>query len=180
MKKTIRKWELIGIAVISCVGALLHFAFEWSGDLPPIGVFAAVNESVFEHLKLTYWPALLWAAIEYRFLREHVNNFIIAKTAGLYVMPSVIIALFYAYTTITGTESLIADIVIFVVAIALGQLTSYKILTKEGLSQNVHRPAIAGLVSLGAIYAVFTFYPPHVPFFMDPISGTYGIGTHMH
>ena len=175
MKRPILKWELVGIAVISSIGALLHFAFEWSGDSPPVGVFAAVNESVFEHLKLTYWPALFWAAIEYRLLKNSANNFIIAKTAGLYVMPVAIIVLFYSYTTITGTESLIADIAIFVVAIALGQLTSYKILMRERLSQSLHKSALAGLVSLGVIYAVFTFYPPHVPFFQDPISGTYGI-----
>ena len=175
MEWSVRKWELFGILFISLLGALLHFAFEWSGELPPVGVFAAINESVFEHLKLTYWPTLLWAAIEYGSLKSSANNFIIAKTSGLYVMPATIIGLFYAYTTITGTESLIADIAIFVVAIALGQLTSYKILNREQLSQSLHRAAIAGMISLGVVYAVFTFYPPHVPFFQDPISGTYGI-----
>ena len=95
MKRPVLKWELVGIAIISSVGSLLHFAFEWSGQLPPIGVFAAVNESVFEHLKLTYWPALLYAAIEYRLVRESANNFLVAKAAGIYLMPAVIIAIFY-------------------------------------------------------------------------------------
>jgi len=175
MKRPVRKWELIGIAVIACLGALLHFAFEWSGELRAVAVFAAVNESVSEHLKLTYWPALFYAAVEYKFVRESARNFIIGKTTGLYVMPAAIIALFYAYTTITGSENLIADIAIFVVAIALGQLASYRILIREQLSPRLHKAALAGLISLGVIYAVFTFYPPHLPIFMDSVTGTYGI-----
>ena len=175
MKRLIRKRELIGIAVISSLGSLLHFAFEWSGELWPIGVFAAVNESVFEHLKLTYWPALFYAAVEYSPLKKSVNNFIIAKTAGLYVMPAAIMGIFYSYTTITGSENLIADIATFVGAVALGQLASYKILTKERMSPSLHSSALAGLIALGAIYAIFTFYPPHLPIFLDPITGTYGI-----
>ena len=175
MEKLIRKRELIGIAVIASLGSLLHFAFEWSGELAPVGVFAAVNESVFEHLKLTYWPALFYAAVEYNPLKKSVNNFIIAKTAGLYVMPAVIVAIFYAYTTVTGSDNLIADISTFVGAVALGQLASYKILTREQFSRNVHRAALAGLISLGVIYAVFTFYTPHLPIFMNSVTGGYGI-----
>ena len=175
MKRHILGQEIIGIAVISGVGAVMHFAFEWAGELRPIGVFAAVNESVWEHLKLTYWPTLLYAAIEYRKLKDCTSNFIAAKTSGLYLMPAVIVGLFYAYTTITGTESLVADIVIFVVAIALGQLLSYKIMALPRFSQGVYVAAIIGMIALGVIYAVFTFYPPHLPIFRDSVTGAYGI-----
>jgi len=175
MNRLIRKRELIGIAVIAGLGSLLHFAFDWSGEMLPVAVFAAVNESVFEHLKITYWPALFYAVIEYSPIKKSANNFIIGKTIGLYVMPAVITGLFYLYTTITGSDNLIADIAIFVGAIALGQLASYKILTRERLSLGLHRVALAGLISLGVIYAVFTFYPPHLPIFMESLTGTYGI-----
>ena len=174
-KRQIRKWELIGIAVIASVGAVMHFAFEWSGELRPIAVFAAVNESVWEHLKLTYWPALLYAALEYRRVRNLSDNFVIAKTAGIYVMPAAIIALFYAYTTITGSDNLIADITIFVVAVALGQLTSYRILILPHLSRRRYISAIIGLVALGIVFALFTFHPPRFPIFRDLVSGAYGI-----
>ncbi|MFC1949164.1 DUF6512 family protein [Chloroflexota bacterium] len=175
MKRLALKWELIGIAAISVLGSLLHFVFELSGELAPVGIFAAVNESVFEHLKLTYWPTLVYAACTYRIIRNSSNNFIIAKTAGIYVMPLSIIVLFYAYTIITGTEILIVDILIFIVAVALGQLTSYKLLTMNRLPNSLHWIALSLLVALAVIYGVFTFYPPQVPFFQDPVSDTYGI-----
>jgi hypothetical protein len=175
VNKQIRKWELIGIAVIACVGALMHFAFEWSGELRPVGVFAAVNESVWEHLKLTYWPTLLYAALSYRKLKGMTDNFTAAKAASIYVMPAAILALFYAYTAITGGENLVADIVIFVVAIALGQLVSYRIMVLPQLSRRLYILAIVGLVALGLLYALFTFYPPQAQLFRDSVTGTYGI-----
>ena len=175
MKKSVLKWELLGILFISLVGALFHFVFEWSGESPVVGAFVAVNESVFEHLKLTFWPFLIWAAIEYRYINNSANNFIIAKTAGLYVMPVTIIVLFYSYTTITGIESLVADIAIFVVAIVLGQYTGYRLMTRKSLTHRLHLVSLVGMITLGVLYIVFTFYPPHVPFFQDAVSGGYGI-----
>jgi hypothetical protein len=90
-------------------------------------------------------------------------------------MPVSIIVLFYSYTTITGSESLIADIMIFIGAVALGQLTSYRILTRPRLRNSYHISALVGVISLGVVYAVFTFYPPQLPMFLNPITGTYGI-----
>ena len=175
MQRSVLKWELFGILFISLIGALFHFVFDWSGELPVVGAFVAVNESVFEHLKLTFWPFLIWAAIEYRYIRNSANNFIIAKTAGLYVMPVTIIVLFYSYTTITGTDSLIADISIFIVAVVLGQYTGYKLMTRESLPHRLYQVSLAGMITLGVLYIVLTFYPPHVPFFQDGGSGGYGI-----
>jgi hypothetical protein len=175
MKRPALKWELIGIAIISILGSALHFAFELSGEWPPVGIIAAVNESVFEHLKLTFWPTLLYAAVNYSLLRQDTHNFLTAKTAAVYVMPVTIIVLFYGYTTITGIESIIIDILIYIVAVAVGQLVSYRILVTKPLPPWLKWLSLALLVVLAFVYALFTFYPPHVAFFMDSVTGTYGI-----
>jgi hypothetical protein len=175
MKRTILKWELIGIIVISLLGSVLHFLFELSGEWLPVGVIAAVNESVFEHLKLTFWPTILYGVVTYRILKNYTGNFIVAKAAAVYIMPLTIIVLFYAYTTLTGWESLAIDITIFILAIVAGQLASYKILSLKNLPRWLKWLSLAFLVILAVIYGLFTFYPPHVDFFMDSATGTYGI-----
>ena len=175
MKNSALKWELIGIAIISILGSFFHFLFDLSDQWAPIGVIAAVNESVFEHLKLTYWPTLIYAAITYGILRNSSNTFIIAKTAGIYVMPISILVFFYAYTTITGIENVIIDILIFIIAVALGQFTSYKILKMKRLANSLQWLALIFLTVLGIMYGVFTFYPPQSPIFLDGNTGTYGI-----
>jgi hypothetical protein len=175
MKRSTLRWELTGIGVIVIVGSVLHFAFEWSGNWPPMGVIAAVNESVWEHLKIAFWPALFYALFQYPFFRSSAPNFVIAKAAGIYVMPLAIVVLFYSYTAIMGGDILIADILIFVVAVALGQLTSYKLLTMRRLPPWLDKLGLAMVVLLAVAMGVFTFYPPHLPIFRDSLSGGYGI-----
>ena len=131
MERSILKWELIGIIVISVIGAILHFLFELSGEWYPVGVIAAVNESVWEHFKIGFWPALIYGIVEYPYLQRMVNNFFIAKAIGIYAIPITIAVLFYSYTAIVGEDFLLADILIFIIAIVIGQLTSYKILTSR-------------------------------------------------
>jgi hypothetical protein len=173
--KRILRWELGGIAFIVVLGSLLHFAFEWSGGAIPVAPIAAVNESVWEHLKLGFWPALVYAALEYSRFGKSANNFLFAKTLGIYLIPITIVVLYYSYTAILGYDLLIADIVIFVVAVIVGQLVSYKLLTASPLSDRLNRFAPIALVVLGILFILFTFYPPHLPLFRDPVSGGYGI-----
>ena len=64
-RKRALAWELAGVPFIFCIGALLHFVYEWAGAWWPLALVAAVNESVWEHLKLAFWPSVIYAAVEY-------------------------------------------------------------------------------------------------------------------
>jgi hypothetical protein len=156
---------------------MFHFTFELSGNQPIVGAFSAVNESVWEHLKLAFWPALLFAFIEsVTPLRRQANNFVFAKTAGVYLMIAIIPAIFYTYTAFLS-ESLIIDIGSFAVAVFIGQLLSYKLLTIRQLPRWATWVSIVFYALLAVLFIVFTFYPPDSPVFMDPESGTYGISN---
>jgi hypothetical protein len=170
----ILKWELFGIVFVFLSGALLHFLFEWSGQLAILGVIAPVNESVWEHFKLGYLPMLIYAIIEYRNLSVHTSSFLTAKVIAIYLIPIVTAFIFYSYTDIIGEEILIVDILIFGVAITIGQLTSYKILRSTKLPDYAGKLSIAFIVLLGLILVLFTYSPPHLPIFLDP-AGIYGI-----
>ena len=175
MRRSVLKWELIGIAVISLMGSALHFTFELSGGLAPVGIFAAVNESVFEHLKLTFWPTLLYAAVTYKWLKSITNNFLTAKAVALYTMPITIIVIFYGYTAFTGESIIIIDILIFFIAVACGQLAGYGILKMKPLPRWFEWLSLSFIVVLALLYGLLTFFPPHVSFFMDSNTGAYGI-----
>ncbi len=174
-KEPVLRYELIGMILIIILGSLLHFTFEWSDHQPIVGVFSAVNESVWEHLKLGFWPTLLYAIIEYRFLSKRTNNFLLAKTVGIYVIPIVITVTFYSYTAITGESVFVIDILTFIVAVMIGQISSYKFLTYKKLPAKLEKASLVALTFLGFAFIVCTFYPPHLPIFQDPITGEYGI-----
>ncbi len=175
MKRIVLKWELSGIIFVFLLGSLLHFLFEWSGESPFVGWFASVNESVWEHFKLGFWPICLFALMEYRFVRQYANNFLAAKAAAVYIIPIVTGLVFYGYTAIIGTEILIVDIIIFLVAIAIGQVTGYFIMTRTELRGYFNVISIILIILLAFILILFTFYPPHLPIFLDSNTGTYGI-----
>jgi hypothetical protein len=173
-RKFVIKWELWGILFVFLFGALLHFVFEWSGNSRIVGAIASVNESVWEHFKQGFWPMCLYALIELRFIREYVNNFAPAKAVAVYLIPILTGLIFYGYTTITGHEILIVDITIFAIAVIAGQLTSYKILTSGKWPSLTNYLAVTFIIALAVVLIVFTFYPPHIPIFLDE-SGFYGI-----
>lgn len=175
MDKSLAKWEYWGIAAIAVTGALLHFVFEWSGSLPWVGIIAAVNESVWEHFKIAFWPVLIYAIIEYFVLKNSRQNFWFAKTIGIYAIPIIIGVIFYSYTAVIGHEILAVDISSFVIAIALGQIISKKIIAGKPVPGWWNYAGIALILLYAVSFAIFTFYPPHIHMFLDGPTGTYGI-----
>ena len=116
----------------------------------------------------------LYAVIEYRSLRGRVNNFLTAKAIAVYIIPIITGLVFYGYTAIIGEEILIIDILIFLVAIVVGQLTSYKIMTSVKLPKYTNVVSLIFIILLALILMLFTLYPPHLPIFLDA-RGFYGI-----
>jgi len=174
-RKSVLKWEIIGFFFIVVLGSMLHFVFEWSGRLSWVALFAAVNESTWEHLKLAFFPALIFALIEYPFIRNKVKNFSVARTLSFYVIPLVIIVLFYLYLAIFHKDSLFWDIFIFVFAIAIGQVISYRILVAKQFSKQISSFFRVLFVIILVIFLLLTYFPPHNFLFKDPISGRYGL-----
>ncbi len=178
MKKTILKWEILGIGFIVIIGALFHFMFELLNYWRPLGAIFPVNESVWEHLKLPYWPLIIFSLIEYNFIKEKANNFILGKIISFIISISTILIVFYSYTAILGTELLIVDILSFVFGVIIGQFVSYKILTKEPLSTWYNNTSWILFIGFGIMFAIFTYFPPTLPIFQDPETGLYGIIMH--
>jgi hypothetical protein len=177
-RKRILFYELAGIVFIIVFGSILHFTFEWAGNQAIVGVFSAVNESVWEHLKLGFWPAIVFALIEFKYLKKSTNNFLFAKTVGIYLIPITIVVIFYSYTAILGESLLVIDILSFIIAVIVGQFVSYKLLTSKTLPYNLDMVSLIALILLGVAFVLFTFYPPQLAMFQDPITGEYGIVSH--
>jgi len=153
----------------------MHFVFDWSGQSAPVGAIAAVNESVWEHLKIAYWPTLFYSIIEYKFLKKITNNYYLAKAACIFITPIVIVTVFYTYTSILGYDILAIDILSFVLGIALGQIASYKLLTSQNLPKHIETIGLILAIVYGICFVVFTYYPPHISIFRDAETGQYGI-----
>jgi hypothetical protein len=175
-RKEMFRWEAAGAAFIIVAGSALHFVFEWSGGFRPVAWLAAVNESTWEHFKLGFWPAVLFALFELRVWKgKKPANFWVGKAACLWTMPFLIGMIFYGYKAVLGRHFLWADISLFVLAAVVGQYLSYRILAARPLGSGWKPIALAGIVILLAAFALLTYFPPRIFLFMDPRSGGYGI-----
>ena len=170
--------ELIVILFSLILGTLLHFTYEWSGENLFIGSFSAVNESVWEHLKLVFYPMLIAAIVEYFFVKDVSNNYVEAKTIGIFTAICFIIVSFFTYSGIIGTSIIVIDILIFIISIILGEYVAYRLMKRENESTvTTECLSIIILVFLLLCFIIFTYLPPEVNLFRDVTTGIYGIGN---
>lgn len=152
----------------------MHFVYEASGYNYFVGSFSPINESVWEHLKIAFFPSILWTLIEMTQIRKTINNYFVSKAVGTYIMVFLIPLIHYTYTAFMD-GNLIIDIGSFFAAVIIGQTVSYFLFNRTKKSKLQEYAAIAMVVILGTLFVVFTFYPPHIDMFLDSITCTYGI-----
>ena len=163
MKNKLLLWEIGGFFFIGLVGASLHFTYELSDfSSNVVAYFSAVNESTWEHLKMVFFPGLVFALIEYTYVKEQINNYLVAKTASLFIMPLVIVVGWYIYAPAVGRSIYPVDLALFYLAVFIGQFVSYKLLTRPTLKEKFYNYAIGAFLVLFLAFSMFTFYPPRI------------------
>ena len=165
---------MVGFVFTGVLGTLLHFVFDWTDSSAIAAVFSAVNESIWEHIKLLIYPMLLFAFWEYKVWGREEDCFWQIKLRGLLAGIVLIPALYYTYTGVLGTSADWFNITIFFVVAAVVYYMETKLLQKENRCYISDWLAVALLILLPAAFTLLTFYPPHVPLFQDPVTKTFG------
>jgi len=174
MKKySIKQIEIIGGFFIFFMGALDHFLYDWTRFLP-LGLISPVNESPWEHLKIFFFPMLLFMILEWIFIKDK-KTLLLAKAMESIVAIIFIITFFYTYTGALGIENVWIDIASFGVAVVLGQWVSYKILTAKIKWRGYLWLHVTVIVLIVIMFWVTTFIPPHIPLFYDNVANSYGL-----
>lgn len=173
--KNLFRYTIIGFIFVSITGSLAHFFYEWSDYNYFVGLFTAVNESTWEHLKLLFFPYLIWSVAEY-FILGKPKSLFPAKSIGVISGMAAIVIFFYSYTGIFGKSIDILNILSFFVGVAISFAIDYRLIKNEKFNNNAGlATGIAVLISLCVFFILFTVFPIKIPLFKDPISSTYGI-----
>ena len=156
------KGLLWALAAATLAGACLHFLYAlWPN--PVTAVLAPVNESLWEHGKILFWPYLTAMLVLTR------NGPPGCRTPWLLTAPLLVGAMLGAgwlYHFTLGGEAMAVDIGLYVVLMAAG------FLLPEALSAAAERPllgvlGVLAVLALGAALVLFTFLPPDCPLFLD-------------
>lgn len=175
MKKSLKRWQIFGFIFTGLSGVLLHFLYDQTDQSIIVAPFSAVNESIWEHMKLLFFPLFVFTLIEYKYISKNYENFWCAKligtTAGLILIP----VLYYTYTGVFGVNADWINIVIFFIAAGTAYYIENYIL-KSGI--NICRSSFVSFAVLclfAVIFIVATFVQPKIPLFQDMTTGNYGI-----
>ena len=155
------------------LGTRLHFTYNLSNKNIFVASFSAINESTWEHLKLLFFPLLITTIIGYFYIGKDYSNFLFSQTIGIIISILFIIIFFYTYTGVFGINSGFINILSFIITILLGNFISYKLL---GSFFTINKKiSLIVLIILFFSFIIFTYFPPKINLFKDPITNTYGI-----
>lgn len=176
MRRRLIRWEWGGAIFAAIMGTLLHFTYGWSGENQLAAVVSAVNESVWEHMKLLFVPVFFWSVVQLWFHGKDYPNFLAARAASVLAGLTLIPALYYTYTGALGLQLSWVNILIFFLAVAVTFLVDCYLLSTGWAGRPWQQ--MAGLVVLWAAAFLFvycTFYPVELPLWQDPVTGGYGM-----
>lgn len=168
---------VISIVVVSMAGTLAHFLYDISGHQKIVGLFAAVNESTWEHIKIALTPTLLWGLVDGFIFGANVNYFL-AKVSSVLVIILLTPILFYGYKKIVKKDLFVVDIVIFYIAIICSQLLFNFLLGISPVNFIVCYLSCVGAFVVFGCYMLLTLLPLRNFIFKDPLTNRYGFRAH--
>lgn len=174
MKHSNSYGQVAGFLFTSILGTFLHFLFDLSGRSVIVAIFSAVNESIWEHMKLIYYPMLLFSLIEYRFWGKNYEQFWCVKLIGILLGLTLIPVLYYTYTGIFGISIGWLNITIFFLSAGFAFWAENKLLQRGDSCHFSSQASFILICMIGVVFTLLTFYTPEIPFFKDPVTGRYG------
>ncbi len=165
--KDITRHSIIGIIFVQVTGTLSHFLYDWSGQNPVIGLFTPVNESIWEHMKLLFFPMLFYSLAMILKYRRHYPHIASAMFFGILTGTILIPIFYYAYSSVLGTNYLVLDIGIFILSIVASFWLTYKLT----LSHRLEGCTLVSGFAVGVLllcFLLFTYHAPDTVIFQDP------------
>ncbi|MBR3994596.1 MAG: hypothetical protein IKI97_04860 [Clostridia bacterium] len=165
--KGLKSYIIAGILFVSVLGTFFHFVYEWSDNNFFVGLFAPINESVWEHTKLIFFPILIYAVFLNKNLKNQYPCITSALGAASLLGVLLIIILYYTYSGITGFNVAFADISIFYISVIASFYAAYKLTLSCGADKFSIILQILNIVMI-FLFIAFTLSPPNIPLFINP------------
>ena len=167
MEKSISSLQYAGFIFTSIAGTLLHFAYDWSNQSIFLAPFSAINESIWEHMKLLFFPMFVFALIEYFLVDNKYENFWYIKLIGIAPGLILIPTLYYTYTGAFGVMIDFINIAIFFLAAAVAYSVETRLFEQGYTSRIAPHAAFLLLCLIFLAFVIFTFFPPSIPLFEE-------------
>ena len=174
MKRNISLWQIMGFALTSLGGTVLHFLYEWSNFSLFTATFSGINESTWEHMKLLFWPMFIYSVFQ-GFYFKGKNDFWCVKLRGILLGLALIPIIFYTYNGVIGKSPDWLNISIFFVTSAIVYIYETRLFKENTVDCKSKYLSLFILILISLLFVIFTFKTPKINIFKDPLTNTYGI-----
>lgn len=164
--KGLKSYIIAGIIFVSILGTLFHFVYNWSGNNVFVGLFTPINESVWEHTKLLFFPMLIYSFYLNKKIGKDNPCLNSAMILGGISGVALIIVMFYTYTGIIGFHTALADISIFYISVILAFCIVYKLAASCTVDKYDKLLKLLQILMI-CLYIIFTLFPPDIPLFVS-------------
>ena len=169
-----KKLKIIGgiLAFLFCFP--LHFLYDKFPNFIT-SIFAPVNESIWEHMKILFGSILLSGVIQKIIVikyKEKYNNICFSNFIGAITSIPIFLIIFLPIYQIIG-KNFIVTIIIMFIAIVVAEVISYVIMNKN--DYNLENITIIFVIIVYVIFLLLSYYPLNISIFKDPETKTYGI-----
>lgn len=169
-----KKLKILSVIIAFCLCFPLHFLYD---KFPSFltSIFAPVNESIWEHMKILFGSIILTGVIQKIITiikKEKINNVCISNFIGALASIPIYLIIFLPIYYIIG-ENMIVAILIMLITIIIAEYISYKLMNKEEFK--LEHITILFVIIVYIIFAILTYYPIKNNLFIDSKTSTYGI-----
>lgn len=174
MTTKMKKSAVLSFLLSVCFGIYLHFAYELSNYNRVVGLFAPINESPWEHLKLLLIPFTLFTIIQYFLSKRNSKNILFRNSIAVLIGMVLIISLYYTIHGAIGIHGVAIDIFIYILSTAVTYILCYYYAKNNTFPINNIYGFIL-FILLFLLFFLFTFRPPRIPMFQDSVTKSFGI-----
>nr|WP_300844800.1 DUF6512 family protein [uncultured Acetatifactor sp.] len=165
--RLLKHYTIIGVLFVLVAGTLAHFLYDWTGRNPVAGLFAPVSESIWEHMKLIFFPMALYSLVMIVRFRGSFPCIVPSLGFGILVGTLLVPVFYYAYTFVLGRDFFVLDIADFLLSTLAAFLLAYRFTLSCRLKGCA--PLLWGLVGvLFVCFIVFAYHPPDGAIFAAP------------
>ena len=157
-KETVFWGSIVGFFAVSLMGTACHDLYELWGSRLWVGMFAPVNESVWEHMKLIFYPYLVFMLSEYLLYGRKINGFLFNRTGGLLSGMLLIPSAFYVYTAVVGKPVFAVDLMIYYLSVGVSfYVSAVRLIRDRKDKANRNMAALVILICFVALFSGLTF-----------------------
>ncbi len=168
--------HVLNVMFLTACGSALHFAYAFSGNSAWVAPFVAIDESVWEHGKLLFWPLVLLALLYAALWALPLRSLMQGVATGAATAIGVMITGFYAYTAWLGYNLLVIDLLLFVASVISGYTVGWAAFRSEFAARHPV-PGYVLLAILGVGFCAFSFWKPPMALFHEG-AGTLSASCH--